>query len=81
MNHRHGDFQSPALPTELPGLARCEGPGIGKSCAHVQTSKAVLVNRFVAIAILKIDWLFSQRFGHDIGLVKPAAKVDIGAAF
>src|SRR2546425_13040810 len=20
-NHRHGDFQSPALPTELPGLA------------------------------------------------------------
>jgi len=39
------------------------------------------VNRFVAIAILKIDWLFSQRFGHDIGLVKPAAEVDIGAAF
>ena len=24
LNHRHGDFQSPALPTELPGLARCE---------------------------------------------------------
>src|SRR6476646_8425631 len=26
-NHRHCDFQSHALPTELPGLPRARGPG------------------------------------------------------
>ena len=88
-NCRHRDFQSRALPTELPGRrARSRGPvGAGfieSPPSPVQDNAALLIasilggRRVVArlLAVLVVVLLHRNR----INALKPAMQIDVGAA-
>ncbi len=83
-NHRHADFQSAALPTELPrpaakaGLSRAtfsEGPSIREAKQPVQPRRSI---------VPAARWIFvfhrDAFAGHGIGARQPTLQIDIGAA-
>src|SRR5205085_3160845 len=66
-NRRHRDFQSRALPTELPGRASREGWPRGRSDP-------------LTVALFAVHPGWNRRSGNAIALVEPAQQVAILAA-
>ena len=90
-NHRHADFQSAALPTELPGHRRqsetIERPaynGFGRllsragSVLYPPSMMGAYHRRGVLIPV--IADIFAVASGDDVVFIEPVAEIDLGAA-
>jgi hypothetical protein len=87
-NRRHCDFQSHALPTELPGhlvsgvVCRCVGGAIGRLfapvyCLFYKKLKFLLI--FQSVTVQAAIWRL--RHGHAIIFTKPVQQIAITATF
>ena len=74
-NHRHADFQSAALPTELPR----RGP-VSRGAASIKEASHE-VQRRGSLFVLVVSGRVGIRLvaGHDIAATEPALQVDVGA--
>ena len=77
-NHRHADFQSAALPTELPRPG--SGRRLGPSGAGSIGEGADAVQRPRSIHLIALGGFLGRRTGNRVASREPAAQIDVRAA-